>query len=53
MTYPELNELIQANQLMEEGNIKKAYQVVIELEQRADLSYQEPFLHLIKSPNWV
>ncbi|MFW9826545.1 MAG: tetratricopeptide repeat protein [Candidatus Thorarchaeota archaeon] len=41
MTSSEIKELIQANQLREEGKIKDAYQIVLELEKRSNLTLKE------------
>ena len=41
MSHSEIKELIQARQLMEEGKIKEAFQIVLELEKRDDLSPQK------------
>ena len=41
MTHSEIKELNQVRQLIEEGKIKEAYQIVLELEQSDDLTHQE------------
>ncbi|MFX1469149.1 MAG: hypothetical protein ACFFB8_10835 [Promethearchaeota archaeon] len=41
MTQSEIKELIQAKQLKDEGKIKDAFQIVLELERNDDLSPQE------------
>ncbi|MFX1464755.1 MAG: tetratricopeptide repeat protein [Promethearchaeota archaeon] len=41
MTQPEIKVLIQAKHLMEEGKLKEASQIILELEKSADLTHQE------------
>ena len=41
MLHPEIKELIQVNQLREEGKLKEAFQIISELEQKDDLSLKE------------
>ena len=41
MFYSKIEELVQAKQLMDEGKVKDAFQIVLELEKKDDLSPQE------------
>jgi hypothetical protein len=46
----EIKEMIQVNQLIEEGKVKEAFQAIFELEQREDLSPKEQLLcRLVKA----
>ncbi|MFW9783426.1 MAG: hypothetical protein ACFFFB_14180 [Candidatus Heimdallarchaeota archaeon] len=50
MFRPETKELIQVNQLLEEGKVKEAFHVILELEKRGDLSPKELLLYkLVKA----
>ncbi|MFX1528224.1 MAG: type IV pilus biogenesis/stability protein PilW [Promethearchaeota archaeon] len=51
MFRPETKELIQVNQLLEEGKVKEAFHVILELEKRGDLSPKELLLYKLVKAN--
>jgi len=53
MSHSEIKELIQAKKLMEEGKIKEANQILLELEKREDLSPQELLSYKLLKANFI
>jgi len=53
MSHSEIKELIQARQLIKEGKINEAFQIVLELEERDNLSPQELLSYKLLKANFL
>jgi len=51
MFHSEMKELIKAKKLMREGRIKEAYQIILEFENKGDLTAQELFSYKLLKAN--